>query len=209
MVEAEWQRVARHGAGVRRGRGRAHPGVLHAAAATSRCTTRTCCRAGRPNFATGISATRKRHKVAGYRAVFVSLKSPTRPPGDITDDGDGSRRRSGRSVFARPRSARRTIRICCSPMCASATCSRCGRRSKAIDLATPNIGTLTDMICCPGLDFCSLANATLDSDREADQRALRRSRLSVRPRRHPAEDVGLHERLRPSLGRPHRHPRRR
>jgi sulfite reductase (NADPH) hemoprotein beta-component len=31
---------------------------------------------------------------------------------------------------------------------------------KLLDLATPNIGTLTDMICCPGLDFCSLANAT-------------------------------------------------
>ncbi|MEE9551570.1 MAG: nitrite/sulfite reductase, partial [Gammaproteobacteria bacterium] len=30
---------------------------------------------------------------------------------------------------------------------------------KANDLATPNIGLLTDMICCPGLDFCSLANA--------------------------------------------------
>jgi sulfite reductase (NADPH) hemoprotein beta-component len=30
---------------------------------------------------------------------------------------------------------------------------------KALKLATPNIGTLTDMICCPGLDFCSLANA--------------------------------------------------
>jgi len=30
---------------------------------------------------------------------------------------------------------------------------------KALALATPNIGTLTDMICCPGLDFCSLANA--------------------------------------------------
>ena len=29
----------------------------------------------------------------------------------------------------------------------------------AAGLATPNIGTLTDMICCPGLDFCSLANA--------------------------------------------------
>ena len=28
-----------------------------------------------------------------------------------------------------------------------------------LGLATPNIGTLTDMICCPGLDFCSLANA--------------------------------------------------
>ena len=29
----------------------------------------------------------------------------------------------------------------------------------SLGLATPNIGTLTDMICCPGLDFCSLANA--------------------------------------------------
>ncbi len=29
-----------------------------------------------------------------------------------------------------------------------------------LQLATPNIGTLTDMICCPGLDFCGLANAT-------------------------------------------------
>lgn len=28
-----------------------------------------------------------------------------------------------------------------------------------LDLATPNIGTLTNMICCPGLDFCGLANA--------------------------------------------------
>ena len=33
------------------------------------------------------------------------------------------------------------------------------RALEAAGLATPNIGTLTDMICCPGLDFCSLANA--------------------------------------------------
>ena len=34
---------------------------------------------------------------------------------------------------------------------------------KALDkhrLATPNIGSVNDMICCPGLDFCSLANAS-------------------------------------------------
>jgi len=31
---------------------------------------------------------------------------------------------------------------------------------KPLNLAHPNIGTLTDMICCPGLDFCALANAT-------------------------------------------------
>jgi sulfite reductase (NADPH) hemoprotein beta-component len=33
------------------------------------------------------------------------------------------------------------------------------RELDALGLATANIGTLTDMICCPGLDFCSLANA--------------------------------------------------
>jgi sulfite reductase (NADPH) hemoprotein beta-component len=34
------------------------------------------------------------------------------------------------------------------------------KRLAAASLATPNIGTVTDMICCPGLDFCSLANAS-------------------------------------------------
>jgi sulfite reductase (NADPH) hemoprotein beta-component len=29
----------------------------------------------------------------------------------------------------------------------------------ALELATPNVGTIGDMICCPGLDFCALANA--------------------------------------------------
>jgi len=32
-------------------------------------------------------------------------------------------------------------------------------RAKAIGFATPNIGLLTDIVCCPGGDFCSLANA--------------------------------------------------
>jgi sulfite reductase (NADPH) hemoprotein beta-component len=33
------------------------------------------------------------------------------------------------------------------------------KEAKAHALATPNIGLLTDIICCPGGDFCSLANA--------------------------------------------------
>ena len=33
------------------------------------------------------------------------------------------------------------------------------QRLSELGLATPNIGLLTDLICCPGLDFCSLANA--------------------------------------------------
>jgi sulfite reductase (NADPH) hemoprotein beta-component len=35
-------------------------------------------------------------------------------------------------------------------------------RARAAGLATPNIGTLTDMICCPGLDFCSARQCRLD-----------------------------------------------
>jgi sulfite reductase (NADPH) hemoprotein beta-component len=42
--------------------------------------------------------------------------------------------------------------------CARSTCRNLAGL-KALNLATPNIGMLTDMICCPGLDFCSLANA--------------------------------------------------
>jgi sulfite reductase (NADPH) hemoprotein beta-component len=42
---------------------------------------------------------------------------------------------------------------------------------KAIDLAPPNIGTLADMICCPGLDFCSLANAgSIDVAKQINER---------------------------------------
>jgi sulfite reductase (NADPH) hemoprotein beta-component len=40
----------------------------------------------------------------------------------------------------------------------------------ALKLATPNIGTATDIICCPGLDFCALANAgSIDVTREINQ----------------------------------------
>jgi sulfite reductase (NADPH) hemoprotein beta-component len=45
------------------------------------------------------------------------------------------------------------------------------RELSVLNLASPNIGTLTDMIACPGLDFCSLANAgTLDVARQVQQR---------------------------------------
>ena len=80
---------------------------------------------------------------------------------------------------------------------------------KALGLATPNIGLLTDIICCPGGDFCSLANAKSIPIARGDPAALRRSRLPARHRRDRPQHLGLHERLRPSPRRPHRHPRRR
>ena len=41
---------------------------------------------------------------------------------------------------------------------------------KTLGFATPNIGLLTDIVCCPGGDFCSLANAKSIPIAEAIQR---------------------------------------
>ena len=43
-------------------------------------------------------------------------------------------------------------------------------KTKSLGFATPNIGLLTDIICCPGGDFCSLANAKSIPIAEAIQR---------------------------------------
>ena len=47
---------------------------------------------------------------------------------------------------------------------------RCGRKRRSLGLATPNIGLLTNIIACPGGDFCSLANAKSIPVAEAIQR---------------------------------------
>jgi sulfite reductase (NADPH) hemoprotein beta-component len=101
----------------------------------------------------------RRHKVPGYRAVLLSLKSPTRPPGDITDTeletvADLADRYS--LGFVRSTHDQNLLFADVRQRDLYAL----WQSLKAIDLATPNIGTLTDMICCPGLDFCSLANAS-------------------------------------------------
>ncbi len=101
----------------------------------------------------------RRHKVAGYRAVFLSLKSPTRPPGDITDaEMDRVADLADRYSFGLVRATHDQNLIFADVR--QRDLFELWQSLKALDLATPNIGTLTDMICCPGLDFCSLANAT-------------------------------------------------
>jgi sulfite reductase (NADPH) hemoprotein beta-component len=100
----------------------------------------------------------RKHKVAGYRAVFLSLKSPTRPPGDITADemdrvAELSEQYSMGEIRATHDQNALFAHVKQSDLFAL------WQQLKLSDLATANIGTLTDMICCPGGDFCSLANA--------------------------------------------------
>jgi sulfite reductase (NADPH) hemoprotein beta-component len=80
---------------------------------------------------------------------------------------------------------------------------------KANGLATPNIGLLTDMICCPGGDFCSLANAKSLPIAAAIAERFDRHRLPARHRRDRTEYLRLHQRLRPSPRRQHRRAGRR
>jgi len=98
------------------------------------------------------------HKVAGYRAVFVSLKKHGEAPGDMTSaQMDAVADLADRYSFG-------LIRVTHDQNVVLADVPQRDLPAlhAALDqlgLATPNIGTLTDMICCPGLDFCSLANA--------------------------------------------------
>jgi sulfite reductase (NADPH) hemoprotein beta-component len=116
--------------------------------------------AGRPNeFRTWYQRNTRRHKVSGYRAVVVSLKSPTRPPGDITHaEMDAVADLADRYSFGLIRSTHDQNLVLADVK--QRDLYEVWEALRALDLATPNIGTLTDMICCPGLDFCALANAT-------------------------------------------------
>ena len=98
------------------------------------------------------------HKVPGYSVVTLSLKKTGVPPGDATSDqmdaiadladaysfGELRVSHEQNLIFAHVR--QKELMALWSEL-------------KALGFATPNIGLLTDIICCPGGDFCSLANA--------------------------------------------------
>jgi len=100
----------------------------------------------------------KPHKVPGYAAVVLSVKKTGVPPGDATDvQMDFMADVADRYSFGELRVTHEQ-----NVVLADVEQSRLyelWQEIKAQGLATPNIGLLTDMICCPGGDFCSLANA--------------------------------------------------
>jgi sulfite reductase (NADPH) hemoprotein beta-component len=98
------------------------------------------------------------HQMPGYRAVFLSLKPHGKPPGDMTDQQiDAVADLMDRLSFGEIR-VTHTQNLVMADVRQSDLFSL-WKELKALDLATPNVGMATDMITCPGLDFCSLANA--------------------------------------------------
>jgi sulfite reductase (NADPH) hemoprotein beta-component len=99
------------------------------------------------------------HKVSGYRVAFLSLKAHGEAPGDITaEQMDGVAELAERYSFGLIRASHDQNLLLSDVR--QVDLYELWRALHALKLATPNIGTLTDMICCPGLDFCGLANAT-------------------------------------------------
>jgi len=109
------------------------------------------------------------HKVPGYAAVTLSLKKTGVPPGDATSDQmDAVADLADEYSFGELRVAHEQNLIFADVR--QEALMALWSELKALGFATPNIGLLTDIICCPGGDFCSLANAKSIPIAEAIQR---------------------------------------
>jgi sulfite reductase (NADPH) hemoprotein beta-component len=99
------------------------------------------------------------HKVPGYLAVTLSTKpGPLAPPGDVTaDQMDHIASWSERFGFGEVRIAHEQNVIL--PDIQLSDLYELWQLAGAAGLATANVGLLTDIIACPGGDYCSLANA--------------------------------------------------
>ena len=109
-------------------------------------------------FANWLLRNVKPHKVPGYAAVLLSLKKTGVPPGDATAEQiDYVAEMADRYSFGELRVTHEQNLVLADVK--QSDLFAVWQDAKSHAMATPNIGLLTDMICCPGGDFCSLANA--------------------------------------------------
>lgn len=109
-------------------------------------------------FSNWIKRNVKPHQVAGYRSVILSLKKPGVPPGDATaEQMNFVADLADKYSFGELRITHEQNLVLADVQVSDLY--TLWEAAKAQGLATPNIGLLTDIICCPGGDFCSLANA--------------------------------------------------
>ncbi|WP_194788482.1 nitrite/sulfite reductase [Pseudomonas sp. UFMG81] len=111
-----------------------------------------------PGFARWRSRNTRAHKKPGYVAVTLSLKPTGVAPGDLTDKQlDAVADFAERYSFGYLRTSHEQNIILADVEQRQLHALWLELREQGF--ATPNIGLLTDIICCPGGDFCSLANA--------------------------------------------------
>ena len=98
------------------------------------------------------------HKVMGYKAVTLSLKRVGQAPGDATDD------QMDKAAGLADQFSQGELRVTHDqnlllPWVREEDLYVLWQAARDASFAAPNIGLLSDMIACPGGDFCALANA--------------------------------------------------
>ncbi len=111
-----------------------------------------------PAFALWHSNAVARHKLPGYAIVTLSLKPEGKPPGDATAGqleaiADIAQRYSHGEIRV---GHEQNLVL---PHVRQQDLPALWKELDATGVATPNVGLITDIIACPGLDYCSLANA--------------------------------------------------
>ena len=109
-------------------------------------------------FSNWLTRNVRPHKVPGYAIVTLSLKKTGTPPGDATAEQiDFVAELADRYSFGELRVTHEQNLVLADVK--QSDLLALYKEAKTHGLATANIGLLTDIICCPGGDFCSLANA--------------------------------------------------
>ena len=114
--------------------------------------------AQQPAYARWLQRNVHAHKVEGLRAVTLSFKRVGQSPGDATADQlDAVAQLSERYSGGEVRVTHQQNLVL--PWVRADQLPALWTEARALGLAQPNIGLLSDMIACPGGDFCDLANA--------------------------------------------------
>jgi sulfite reductase (NADPH) hemoprotein beta-component len=111
-----------------------------------------------PRFRTWLDNAVFNHKLPGHAIVTLSLKPVGEPPGDATaQQMDAIADLADRYSYGEIRVGHEQNLVL--PYVAQRDLPALWRALDAIGVATPNVGLVSDIIACPGLDYCSLANA--------------------------------------------------
>ena len=111
-----------------------------------------------PAFARWLSRNVRPHRNPQLRAVSLSFKRPGYAPGDATAEQLDAAAALVEKYSAGEARVSHTQNLLL-PWVRLDQLQALWREAQALGVAQPNIGLLTDMIACPGGDYCALANA--------------------------------------------------
>ncbi|WP_369857962.1 nitrite/sulfite reductase [Candidatus Thalassolituus haligoni] len=161
LVEAEWQRIkdsATRLTAAELERVKKHFIDPAYAALENNPPELVTAKAENPAFVRWLGRNVREHKQSGYAVVTLTLKQKGTPPGDVTaEQMDQIADLADVFSFGELRSTHQQNLVLANVE--QRQLFTLWQKAKTLGLATPTLGLLTDMICCPGGDFCALANA--------------------------------------------------